>query len=110
MARRYEYEVQRLVDDRGTGYLGGMTTYDPPTGVRGKLPRKYPTFKSEATAERFIVRKRIVARVQRYALEDGTRFTSGAGQIIDARPASEYGKGLMGAHPKRPPRRSGRRR
>ena len=95
-ATRYVYEVDRLIDDLGTGQLGGTTSQEDWDGIQGHCPAKYPTFKTKAAADNFIIRKRIIARVQRYALNaDGSKgYTAGAGPVIDARPVGERGKGL----------------
>ena len=81
-------------------------------GVPGHYPKKYPLFNSEAAAEAFIRRRKIVARVQRYTVnpDDGSLgLTAGAGEIIDARTGDEYGKGLLYPHPPGRRRRPSRR-
>jgi hypothetical protein len=80
MASRYTFQIQRLIDDLGTGQLGGLTSWDVDRNP-------YPLFDSKAKAEAYIRRHGLIARWQRYAVnKDGSRgWTAGAGSIIDAR-------------------------
>lgn len=97
-AEVYRYQIQRLVDDTGSGRLSALSNYEPWNGKPGHHPKPYPLFDSAKDAEAFIRRKRIVARWQRYTVDaDGSLgWTAGAGEIIDARPSRERGKGLIG--------------
>lgn len=49
-AEVYRYQIQRLVDDTGSGRLSALSNYEPWNGKPGHHPKPYPLFDSAKDA------------------------------------------------------------